>query len=346
MPSKMDALMKEVNKQVKEEVLSRGSLQFNYSKIRFTSPRLNYCTYGGIPINKIIEFFGPEGGGKTTTALDVVANFQKEEERKASEDKNYQERAVLYCDTENRLNQEWATKIGVDIDKLYIFQPKSQSAEEIFTFIREAVKTGEICLVVIDSLAAMMSDGELDEKKDYSDQFYGGISKSLSRFARDMSMMASKYQCTCVGINQEREDMNSMWGGTKTPGGKAWKYMCSLRVSFRQGSFFDDKGKELTRAAGNPVGAKIQFSIVKTTSGLPDRRTGYYTLIFTKGIDYLADLIEVAQEYGIVEQSGAWYTIPELTDVKLQGQDKVKNYLNENPDVLEQLEKLVDERST
>lgn len=344
MSSKMDALMKEVNKKVKEEVISKGALKFNYAKVPFTSPRLNYCTYGGIPINKLIEFYGPEGGGKTTTALDEAGRFQAIEVRKVENDPNYQERAVLYCDIENRLNQDWAIKLNVDIDKLYIFQPKSQSAEEIFTFIREAVKTGEICLVVIDSLAAMMSDGELDEKKDYSDQFYGGISKALSRFSKDMSMMASKYQCTCIGINQEREDMNSTWGGTRTPGGKAWKYMCSLRIKFNQGVFLDEHGKELSRSAGAPVGARIQFSIIKTTSGLPNRRTGYYTINFTEGIDYLSDLIDVALERGIIEQSGSWYTFQDLSDAKLQGQDKVKTYLEEHPDVREKIEALVNEQ--
>lgn len=343
MALKMDSLMKELNKSMKEEVLSKGALKYNYEKIPFTSQRLNYCTYGGVPINKLIEFYGPEGGGKTTTALDVTYQFQLAELRKLENDPEYQERAVLYCDIENRLNQEWAEKLGVDIDKLYIFQPKSQSAEEIFTFIRDAVKTGEICLVVIDSLAAMMSEGELDEKKDYSDQFYGGISKALTRFSKDMSMMATKYRCTCIGINQEREDMNSTWGGTRTPGGKAWKYQCSLRINFRQGVFIDEKGKALTKSAETPVGAQVQFSIIKTTSGLPNRRTGFYTLNFTDGIDYLADLIEVAMRFGIVEQSGSWFLIDGVED-KLHGQADVYNYLSEHQDVLDRIDALVNEK--
>lgn len=346
MGSKMDALLKETNKTAKEEILSKGTAQFNYEKIPFTSPRLNYCTYGGVPINKLIEFFGAEGGGKTTTALDIVANFQASERAKKEANPDYEERAVLYADVENRLNEEWATKLGVDIDSLYLYQPKSQPAEEIFTFIRSAVKTGEICLVVIDSLAAMLSEGELDEKKDYSDKFYGGISGSLSRFAKDMAMMANKYNCTCLGINQEREDMNSTWGGKRTPGGKAWKYMCSLRMNFRQGSFIDANGKILSRSAENPVGCQIQISIEKTTSGLPNRRNGYYTLNFTEGIDYLADLVEVAIKFGIIEGDG-WFKIvnPETGEIireKIHGKPELNRLLDEDTELLKQVEQLVD----
>ena len=128
--SKLDALIAEVNRKAKEEILSKGLNDYDYTRIPFSSPRMNYCTFGGIPVGKLIEFYGEEHGGKTTTALDIVANYQKMPDA----------REVLYVDAENTLDVEWAKKIGVDVSKMYILQPKSQSAEEIFQIICDAVE--------------------------------------------------------------------------------------------------------------------------------------------------------------------------------------------------------------
>lgn len=343
MASKMDALMKELNKSVKEDVLSKGLAQYNYQKIPFTSPRMNYCTYGGLPVGKLIEFYGEEHGGKTTTALDIVANFQALERRKAEETDNYSERSVLYCDCENTLDVEWATKLGVDIDSMYVLQPKSQSAEQIFQLITDAVETDEIGLFVIDSLGAMVSSGELDPKKTYEDKFYGGISMPLTRFSKKIEMLMARHNCTGIGINQVREDMNSMWGGYTTPGGKAWKHLCAVRMQFSRGKFFDENGKELTRSAETPSGNFVQVSITKIKSAPPNRRTGFYTLNYSKGIDYLADLIEVAMKYGIIDKSGAWFTIDGVED-KIQGQNGVYKYLEDNQSVLARVEDLIDKQ--
>lgn len=343
MASKMDALMKELNKSVKEDVLSKGLAQYNYQKIPFTSPRMNYCTYGGLPVGKLIEFYGEEHGGKTTTALDIVANFQALERRKAEETDNYSERSVLYCDCENTLDVEWATKLGVDIDSMYVLQPKSQSAEQIFQLITDAVETDEIGMFVIDSLGAMVSSGELDPKKTYEDKFYGGISMPLTRFSKKIEMLMARHNCTGIGINQVREDMNSMWGGYTTPGGKAWKHLCAVRMQFSRGKFFDENGKELTRSAETPSGNFVQVSITKIKSAPPNRRTGFYTLNYSKGIDYLADLIEVAMKYGIIDKSGAWFTIDGVED-KIQGQNGVYKYLEDNQDVLARVEDLIDKQ--
>lgn len=335
--------MKELNKSVKEDVLSRGLAQYHYQKIPFTSPRMNYCTYGGLPIGKLIEFYGEEHGGKTTTALDIVANFQALERNKAQEDKNYSERAVLYCDCENTLDTEWAEKLGVDVDSMYVLQPKAQSAEQIFQLIENSVETGEIGLFVIDSLGAMVSSGELDPKKTYEDKFYGGISMPLTRFSKKIEMLMARHNCTGIGINQVREDLNSQWGGYTTPGGKAWKHLCAVRIQFSRGKFFDAKGNELTRSAETPCGNFVQMSITKIKSAPPNRRTGFYTLNYETGIDYLADLIEVALKYEIIEKSGAWFSI-EGVDEKIQGQAGVRDYLAEHTDALKHVEDLIDEK--
>ena len=126
----LDDVIKNMNKQARETVVTRGLTEYDYNRIPFTSPMLNYCTYGGLPVGKLIEFYGEEHGGKTTTALDVIANYQQMQDAKK----------VLYVDAENTLDVEWAHKLGVNTNNDFIvLQPKSQSAEEIFDFIINAL---------------------------------------------------------------------------------------------------------------------------------------------------------------------------------------------------------------
>ena len=343
MSSKMDALMSDVNKKVEEQIVFQGLASYNYRKIPFTSPRMNYCTYGGIPVGRVTEFFGAEHGGKTTSALDIVANFQALERQSAKEDDKYEARNVFYADVENTLESEWAHKLGVDTDSMYLLQPKSQSAEEIFNLIESVIETGEIGLVVIDSIAAMVSQDELE--KSYDEKSFGGISGPLSRFSKKIEMLCAKYNCTLIGINQVRDDVNSSWGGYKTPGGRAWRHICICRFEFRKGKYIDEKGGELSNTAETPAGNKIVLSMTKNKTCPPNRRTGFYTLKYDIGIDYLADLVEVALKYDIITKSGAWFTLPGV-DKPVQGQAGVNEYLEANQDVLKAVEDAINEKIT
>ena len=332
---KLDEIMKNANKRFKEEILTQGLNDYAYKRIKFTSPRMNYCTFGGIPIGKITEFYGEEHGGKTTTALDIVANYQHSDDN----------RDVLYIDAENTLDVEWAKKIGVDIDKLYILQPKSQSAEEIFQIICDSVDTGEVGLWVLDSIGALMSSQELE--KTMEDKTYGGIAKPLTLFGKRIEMLMQRHKCTGIGINQERQDMNSAYGGMTTPGGKAWKHFCAVRMRFARGKFIDEKGNELTRSAENPVGNIVMMSMTKNKTCPPTRRTGFYTINYDIGIDYLRDLIEVAIKYDIIQKAGAWFDIVdvetgELLEGKIHGQANVYEKLQSDEELLDRVETLVD----
>ena len=332
---KLDSIMSAVNKRFKEEIVTQGLNDYAYKRIKFTSPRMNYCTFGGIPIGKITEFYGEEHGGKTTTALDIVANYQHSDDN----------RDVLYIDAENTLDVEWAKKIGVDIDKLYILQPKSQSAEEIFQIICDSVDTGEVGLWVLDSIGALMSSQELE--KTMEDKTYGGIAKPLTLFGKRIEMLMQRHKCTGIGINQERQDMNSAYGGMTTPGGKAWKHFCAVRMRFARGKFIDEKGNELTRSAENPVGNIVMMSMTKNKTCPPTRRTGFYTINYDIGIDYLRDLIEVAIKYDIIQKAGAWFDIVdvetgELLEGKIHGQANVYEKLQSDEELLDRVETLVD----
>ena len=337
MAGKLDELIKNVNKEQKEEVMTKGLTSYTqFKRIPFTSPRMNYCTFGGIPTGRLIEFYGEEGGGKTTSALDIVANFQN----------IYPDRDVLYVDAENTLDVKWATKLGVDVDKLYILQPKAQSAETIFQIICDAMESGEVGLWVLDSIGVLMSQQETEKEMD--EKTYGGISLALTKFSKRAEMLCHKYDCTGIGINQLRDDLNAQWAGAvKTPGGRAWKFMCTMRLQFSRGKFIDEKGNELTRSAESPVGNIVMMSITKTKACPPTRRTGFYTLNYETGIDYLRDLIDVAVKYSIIDKHGAWYTIldPESGEVledKLQGASAVYDKLDKDSELLHRVEDLVD----
>lgn len=335
MGTKMDELIKNMNKNAHEEIVTIGLSDYNYRRIPFTSPRMNYCTFGGIPVGKVIEFYGEEHGGKTTTALDIVANYQNMPEAKS----------VLYIDAENTLDVEWAQKIGVELSTLIVFQPKSQSAEEIFQFICDSVDTGEIGLWVLDSIGALMSKQELE--KDMDEVTYGGISKPLTKFGKKIEMLNARHKCTGIGINQERADLGNPYGGTTTPGGKAWKHFCSVRMQFRKGKYIDEKGNELTKTAESPAGNIVLMSMTKNKTCPPTRRTGFYTINYMTGIDYLKDLVDVAVRYGIIDKHGSWFTIidTETGDIlrdKIQGQSNVFEELDNDVDLLKRLEELVD----
>lgn len=335
MPSKLDELIKEVNKKAKEEIITVGLNDYSYRRIPFTSPRMNYCTFGGLPMGKLIEFYGEEHGGKTTTALDIVANYQNMEGA----------REVLYIDAENTLDVEWARKIGVDVEKMIIMQPKSQSAEQIFQIICDAVETDEVGLWVLDSIGVLLSQQEWD--KTLEDKTYGGISKPLTQFSKRIESLMARHNCTGIGINQMREVIGSQFPMQTTPGGKAWKHCCAVRMQFSKGKYIDDKGNELTRGAENPAGNIVMMSMTKNKSCPPTRRIGMYTLNYATGIDYLKDLVDVAIRYGIIDKRGAWFSIIDITSGevladKIQGQANVYAELESEDLLLERVEQLVD----
>lgn len=337
--SKLDEVIKEMNKKTKEEVVAFGLPTYSHKRIPFTSPRMNYCTFGGIPIGKLTEFFGEEHGGKTTTALDVIANYQQMDDA----------RGVLYIDAENTLDVNWARKLGVDVDKMIVFKPTSQSAEAIFQFILDAIETNEVGLWVLDSIPALSSSQELE--KGMEEKTYAGISGPLSVFARKVEKSMQQHQCTGIGINQIRDDLGAAYiGAIKTPGGKAWKHFCSVRMQFSKGKYIDKDGNDLKNSVENPAGNYVLMSMVKNKSCPPTRRTGFYTLNYEYGIDYLKDLVDVAIKYNLVEKSGAWFSViePETGEVlaKVQGIARVYEYLGneENEDTLTKIEEYIDSK--
>lgn len=357
--SKLDKLVQDINKEWKEDIAARGIPKLKVSKIPFSSSRLNYMTYGGIPRGRLIEFSGDEGGGKTTTALDICKNAQilfkeeYEEELSNTDDtrKKYLEargpQKVVYADCENTLDEDWARTIGVDVDDMYIIKPQTQVAEDIFQILLDMMETDEVGLIVIDSIGVMVSKQAYD--KDVGDKTYGGISMPLTRFSELAVLSCRKYNCTVLGINQMRDDMNSTYGGKITTGGRAWKHNCSMRIQFAKGDYLDENGGNLTRSCEAPAGNKVLVSILKTKTCRPDRKVGFYTLMYEYGIDEIADMVETAMKYGIVNKAGAWFTLVDIetgevvcdeegTPLKFQGKANLIDYIRNNEVLKDELQ--------
>lgn len=329
--SELDAIIKDLNKKMKVGEIQIGVEFQEVEKIHFSSCRLNYMTYGGIPVGRVAEFFGADGSGKTTTALDILGNAQK----------MYPDKKALFIDIEHTFDTEWATKLGVDISSEHFiyFDPDSLGAEEVFNTIIKLIDTGEISIAVLDSLGAMVSTQAND--KEIGERTYGGISMSLTEFSKKITPVLARTRCAFIGINQQRDDMNSMYGGTTTTGGKCWRHACTTRLMFRKGNFIDEKGNKLSRACENPVGNLVDVDLVKSKVCRPDRKVGFYTLNYLTGIDYISDAFDVAVKLGIIQQGGAWFSIVDIETgevmqdengelMKYQGRGKVIDIMKED----------------
>ena len=275
----------------------------------------------------------------TTTALDIVANYQQMDDRKA-----------LWVDSENTLDSNWGEKLGVDFDKLVVITPESQSAEELFEMTLDFIRSGEIGLAVMDSFGSMLSQQEME--KTVEDRTYAGISMALTNFSKRAELECKKHDCTFIGINQIRDDLGAMYAGAiKTIGGRAWKHMTSVRMEFKKGHYINEKGDKIKQSSESPAGNIVLMTMIKNKTCPPNRRGGYYTINYEVGIDFLADLLDVAIKYDIVQKSGAWFTIvnPDTGEVlseKLQGMSNLYDYLqqDENINILTYVETLVNEK--
>lgn len=359
--SELDSIIKQINKKQDIPVVSFGVPKRNWSNIPFSSPNLNWMTYGGIPKGTVIEFAGEENGGKTTTALDLVANAQKlfEAEKEENEAKR-----VVYCDCENTLDEQWAKTLGVDTDELILLKPMAQSAEEIFDMLLKMMETGEVGLVVIDSLGVMVSQQAYD--KDVQDKTYGGIAAALTVFGKKAQMICARTGCILLGINQVREDMAG-FNRVITTGGKGWKHLCTFRFVFKKGDYIDENNNSIKRSSTSPAGNLIDIAIVKDKAVKPDRLNGYYTLKYDTGVDIINDTIELACWYDIIQKRGSYFSIIDMetgeimqdviigldeegnhmegtNDLKFQGKANLLKYLKENQDIFEMIYKQVNEK--
>lgn len=376
----LDKAIEKLNADYKKQIVRLGTEQIYVEKIPLSSPRANYMTYGGIPIGKGTEFFGPEGGGKTTSALDATAQAQKKarndfgnelgalrteletlEEKNNKSDqkritklresiKELEERGpkrCIYVDLENTLDEEWAQKIGVDTDELYLMRPDAETAEEVLQMILDLLETGMVILLVIDSLPMLVSQKIYDENLDK--KTYGGIADTVAAFCSKATPIINKFKTALIIINQIREDLQNPHNLYKTPGGRALKHWYSLRMYFRKGMFINKDNEELTmKASTEPAGNMVDIHIVKTKVCKPDRRVGQYTIKYNDAIDVLNDTVFMAIKYGFITKNGAWFylvnqetgevmTGADDAEIKFQGEAKLLDFLRSDDEIFDEI---------
>lgn len=332
-------------------------------KLPFSSPLMNYCTYGGIPRNKITEFYGVPGGGKTTTSIDICKNaykiFKQEyeeeiadlREKVAKDKKKYsgqledlQDRGiqkVVYIDLENSFDDEWANTLGIKSEEIDIMTPPNVAAEDILQRILDLIQTGQVGLLVLDSIPSLVTGQELDKK--IGERTVASLAGELSVFFRKVVSLLTRYKCTLLTINQIRDNLDNPYV-VKTPGGQAPKFYASLRIEFNIGSPIDILGNELPKKAENPAGYIINAKIVKQKSAKFDRKLGSYYLIADSGIREDFDFTNLAiNKYDIIHKKGGWFSMCDPSTgeiiedesgntIKVNGLGKVYQYLHDNQD--------------
>lgn len=342
------------------------------SKIPFSSPLMNWCTYGGIPRNKITEFFGEPSGGKTTTAIDIcknaVALFAAEHaaeiaalrDAAASGNKSAKSdleeliergpKRVLYIDLEHAFDGEWSKTLGIEECDIDVMQPPDVVAEDILQVTQEIVETGETGLIVLDSLPSLIPRAELEKK--YGERTVAALAGLLTVYCRKMVSLLTRYDCSMIFINQIRDNMDNPYV-IKTPGGQAPKFYSSLRIYFRIGQPVDFLGNELPQSTENPAGYIINAKLVKQKSAPFDRKNGTYYLMCQSGLRPDFDYAQLAvKKYGIIRKGGAWFTVTDpytgevVEDergalVKLNGMAKVYDYLQNHSEYYEKLKRYI-----
>ena len=278
----------------------------------------NALGIGGFPIGRIVEIYGPESSGKTTVALHAVAEVQKKGGTAA------------FIDAEHALDPLYASKLGVEIENLYISQP--DSGEQALEILETLVRSGAIDIVVVDSVAALTPQAEIDGEM--GDSHVGLQARLMSQALRKLTAVASKSKCTIIFINQLREKVGVMYGNPEvTTGGKALKFYATVRIDIRK----TDAIKDGTEIVGNHVKAKIVKNKVA-----PPFKVAEFDIMYGTGISALGCMVDVAVEKGIIQKSGSWFS---YNDEKIgQGRERVLDYLRNNPDLADTINAQVREK--
>jgi recombination protein RecA len=271
---------------------------------------------GGLPRGRIIEIYGPESSGKTTLALHVVAQAQKRGGRAA------------FVDAEHALDPDYAKRIGVNVNELLISQP--DTGEQALQIVESLAKSGVIDVIVIDSVAALTPQAEIEGE--IGDQYVGLQARLMSQALRKLATIAAKSNCIIIFINQIRMQIGMYGNPETTPGGKALKFYASVRIEVRRAAQIK-KGEEII---GNRVKAKVAKNKVA-----PPFRTAEFDIFYNEGISYEADVLNTALKYGVVARSGAAYS---FGSTRLgSGFDAARQFLKENPKVTAEIVKAVRE---
>ncbi len=270
---------------------------------------------GGMPRGRVIEIFGPEGSGKTTVSLHILAEAQK------------QGGVGAFIDAEHALDPDWAKRIGVDMDNLLISQP--DSGEQALQIVEALVLSGEVDVIVVDSVAALTPRAEIAGEMG---EFQIGLqARLMSQALRKLSGIIAKTKTVLIFLNQTRMKIGVMWGNPETtPGGLALKFYSSVRVDLRRIAQIKH-GEEI-------IGNRIKAKIVKNKVAAPFKTTEF-DIYYNEGISRLADTVNTGLRYGVIKKSGSWL---QYENTKLgQGMEAAKTFLRENPKLAKEIKEAI-----
>ena len=270
---------------------------------------------GGIPKGRIIEIYGPEASGKTTLALHMIAEIQK------------QGGIAAFVDAEHAMDPVYASHVGVDVDNLYITQP--DSGEQGLDITELMIRSGALDVVVIDSVAALTPKAEIDGEM--GDVHVGLLARLMSQALRKLTAVASKTGCTIIFINQLREKVGVVYGNPEvTTGGRALKFYASVRLEVRR--------VESIKQNGVIIGNNVKVKVVKNKVAPPFRETRF-DIIFGQGVCVTGEIVDLAVERGIINKSGAWYS---YNGAQIgQGRENTKMFLDANPEIREEIKNMI-----
>lgn len=273
---------------------------------------------GGIPKGRIIEIYGPESAGKTTVALHIVAEVQKAGGTAA------------FIDAEHALDPSYAARLGVQLENLYISQP--DNGEQALDIVETLVRSGAIDVVVVDSVAALTPQAEIDGEM--GDSHVGLQARLMSQALRKLTAVTSKSKCSIIFINQLREKVGVVYGSAETTtGGKALKFYASVRIDIRK--------TESIKDGSDVIGNRVKAKIVKNKVA-PPFKVAEFDIMYGTGISSLGCVLDLAVQNGFVQKSGSWFS---YNDEKIgQGRDKTIEFLRANPEIAAELDRKVREK--
>ena len=314
----LDQVLADIEKQFgKGAVMRLGSQEhLNVEVVPSGSLSLNIALgVGGYPKGRIIEIYGPESSGKTTFALHAIAEVQRRGGRAA------------FIDAEHALDPVYAKNLGVNINELLLSQP--DTGEQALEICEALVRSEVVNIVVIDSVAALVPQAEIEG--DMGDSHVGLQARLMSQALRKLSGTINKTKTTAIFINQLREKVGVMFGNPETTtGGRALKFYASIRLDIRRGEQLKDGDKF--------IGNKTNIKVVKNKVA-PPFKTASVDIIYGSGVSHTGEVLDIASDLGMINKSGAWYS---YKGEKIgQGRENAKNYLANNPTVLNELELMI-----
>ena len=318
----LDLALSAINKQYGDGTLMRmgDATKMAVSTVSTGSVAIDLALgVGGLPRGRIVEIFGPESSGKTTLCLSIIAEIQR------------QGGNAVFVDVEHALDPRYSKVVGVDLDNLLVSQP--ESGEDALNIAETLIRSGAVDVIVIDSVAALVSKQELDGQM--GDSTVGVQARMMSQAMRRLTAAISRTNCICIFTNQIREKIGVMFGSPETtPGGRALKFFSSVRIDIRRIG-------QIKEPSGKVIGNRTKVKVVKNKVAPPFTECEF-DIMYTEGISRTGSVLDLGIEHKILEKKGAW--IAYNGQLIGQGREAAKDYLLKNPKVLEELQKIILEK--